>query len=771
MHKATFHFAVICCLPSLFCAAQEKQLSEYVNPFIGATTSKEVAASAHGGGKTFPGAATPFGLTQLSPNTITGGDNGSGYSYEHKSIEGFAFTQMSGIGWYGDLGNFLVMPTTGPLRTNSGKEAKGIKGYRSYFDKTTENAKAGYYSVKLTDYNIKAEMTAAPHSGIMQFTFPASKQSRIQIDLARRVGGTSTEQYVKVVNDHTITGWMKCNSSGGGWGNGDGKPDYTVYFYAAFSKPLKNYGVWEADIPSNANRKRQAIEGEDFQTLTANAKVLKGCNEKQGKHLGFYTEFITEEGEAVQMKAGISFVSMDGARKNLQQEITNWDFNAIRDRSRQMWDDALGKMKVSGGTDEQKVIFYTALYHTMIDPRSFTDVDGNYPGGDGKIHHTNKFTKRTIFSGWDVFRSQMPLQTIINPRIVNDMINSLVELAEENKTQYLERWEFLNAYSGCMIGNPAVVVLADAYKKGIRDYDVAKAYKFAKNTMERLGNGKLGYTPNNVSSTLENAYDDWCVAQLARELHKTEDYNKFMHRSKYYKNVFDTSVGWFRPKNSKGEWLAWPASGRLEQSYGCVESNPYQQGWFVPHDIDGLTQLLGGNDKALSDLENFFEKTPDNMLWNDYYNHANEPVHHVPFMFNVMGRPWLTQKWVRTICEKAYSNSAERGLVGNEDVGQMSAWYVLAAAGLHPLCPGDNRYQICTPLFDTVTIQLDDKYASGKKFIIKTINNAPENKYIKSARLNGKTYEKSWLDHHVLSKGGVLELILSPVPNRAWGVN
>ncbi|NLU90743.1 GH92 family glycosyl hydrolase [Chitinophaga sp. Ak27] len=769
IYKLKFHFAALCCSIPLLGAAQEKQPAEYVNPFIGATTSTKIAASAHGGGKTFPGATTPFGLTQLSPNTITGGDNGSGYSYEHKSIEGFAFTQMSGIGWYGDLGNFLVMPTTGPLKTNSGKEENGIKGYRSYYDKSTEQAKAGYYSVKLTDYNIRAEMTASPHGGIMRFTFPANKQSRIQIDLARRVGGTSTEQYVKVVNDHAITGWMKCDPSGGGWGNGDGKPNYTVYFYAEFSKPLKNYGIWEVAIAPNANRKREAIESTDFQSLTAHANILTGCNEKQGKHLGFYTTFNTSEGEPVLLKAGISFVSMEGARKNLQQEITDWDFNAIADRSTQMWNDALGKIKISGGTAEQKVIFYTALYHSMIDPRSFTDVDGNYPGGDGNIHHTSKFTKRTIFSGWDVFRSQMPLQTIINPRVVNDMINSLVELAEENKTKYLERWEFLNAYSGCMIGNPAVVVLADAYMKGIRDYDVAKAYEFAGNTMQRLGNGQLGYTPGDISSTLENAYDNWCLAQLAQDLGKQEDYKKLISQSKDYNNVFDTSVGWFRPKDAKGNWSAWPTAGRLEQSYGCVESNPYQQGWFVPHDIEGLTALLGGNDKALADLENFFEKTPDSMLWNNYYNHANEPVHHVPFMFNAMGRPWLTQKWARTICEKAYHNSAEKGLVGNEDVGQMSAWYVLAAIGIHPLCPGDNRYQICTPLFDTITIQLDSKYASGKKFIIKTINNAPENKYIKSAKLNGKTYEKSWLDHNVLRNGGTLELTLSPEPNRNWG--
>lgn len=771
MGKQNYFFLLAGCLWMLAAAAQEKQPADYVNPFIGATTSKTVAASAHGGGKTFPGAATPFGLTQLSPNTITGGDNGSGYSYEHRTIEGFAFTQMSGVGWYGDLGNFLVMPTAGPLRTNSGKEAGDIKGYRSFYDKASEKATAGYYTVRLTDYGIRAEMAAAPHSGIMRFTFPANEQSRIQIDLARRVGGTATEQYVKVVNDHAITGWMKCESSGGGWGDGQGKPDYTVYFYAEFSQPLKDFGVWEVDIPQGTSRKRAFIEQPGFQTLTAHAKILKGCKEKQGRHLGFYTNFKTGDGAVVLMKAGISFVSMEGARMNLLQEIAGWNFDAVHTKSRQLWNDALSKMKISGGTEDQKVIFYTALYHSMIDPRSFADVNGDYPGGDGAVHHTGAFTKRTIFSGWDVFRSQMPLQTIINPAVVNDMINSLVELAGENGTRYLERWEFLNAYSGCMLGNPAVVVLADAYKKGIRNYDVKKAYQFAKNTVARFGNGQRGYAPNSISSTLEYAYNDWCMAQLAGTLGKKEDYSRFMKQSENYKNVFDPSVGWFRPKDANGAWLPWPASGRLQQSYGSTESNPYQQGWFVPHDIKGLTRLLGGVDKTLADLEQFFDKTPADMLWNDYYNHANEPVHHVPFMFNVLGKPWLTQKWVRVLCEQAYHNSAERGLVGNEDVGQMSAWYVLAASGLHPVCPGDNRYQICTPLFDAITIRLDNRYARGKKFVIKTIGNAPGNNYIQSAKLNGTPYKMSWIDHSAITKGGTLELVLGAKPNKAWGVS
>jgi len=365
-----------------------RDYASYVNPFIGASTNIGKAGVAHGLGKTFPGAATPFGLVQVSPNTITGGDNGPGYSYEHTTIEGFAFTQMSGIGWYGDLGNFLVMPATGPLRTNSGKEDPAIPGYRSKYGKSSEQANAGYYSVQLSDYKIKVEATAAPHSGMLRFTFPENKLSRIQIDLARRVGGTAIEQYVKVADPTTIQGWMRCTADGGGWGNGGGKPNYTVYFYAQFSKPLIHYGVWSAKIPEGTDRRREFEESKQYQKITADAEIVAGCTEKQGKNLGFYTEFPTSEGEVVVMKAGISFVSIEGAKKNLEADITGWDFDQVVKNTRELWNQALGKIKIEGGSDEEKVVFYTALYHTMIDPRAFADVDGKYPGGDGKIKQT-----------------------------------------------------------------------------------------------------------------------------------------------------------------------------------------------------------------------------------------------------------------------------------------------------------------------------------------------------------------------------------------------
>ncbi|OQP63906.1 alpha-1,2-mannosidase [Niastella vici] len=746
--------------------AQIQQPADYVNPFIGASTSIEKAGASHGLGKTFPGATTPFGLVQVSANTITGGDNGSGYSYEHTTIEGFACTQMSGVGWYGDLGNFLVMPTTGPLHTAAGKPGEPGSGYRSRYDKQSEKARAGYYGVRLTDYDIRAELTAAPHSAVMRFTFPAHQQSRLQIDLARRVGGTSVLQYVKVVNENTITGYMKCTPEGGGWGNGDGKGDYTVYFYTKFSKPLQHYGVWSADIPDGLRRKRENIESDSYQQRIAKAEVLPGVREKEGKHLGFFTEFATTANEAVTMSTGISLVSMEGAQKNWQAEIGNKSFDDVCRLAHEEWNKALGKITVTGGSDNDKTIFYTALYHTMIDPRSMADVDGKYPGADGQIHSSTLFTKRTIFSGWDVFRSQMPLQTIINPRVVNDMINSLVELADQSGKHYLERWEFFNAYSGCMIGNPAIVMITDAYAKGIKQFNTQKALAYAINTSERFGTGDKGYCAggSSVSNTLEYAFSEWSLSKLAGMLGNNAVKEKYEMRSRSWQNIFDTTVQWFRPRNNDGSWAAWPANGRLEQSYGCVESNLYQQGWFVPHDVTGMIKYMGGREKVLNDLLHFFDSVPANMLWNNYYNHANEPVHHVPFLFNWLGAPWYTQQWTRAICARAYHNSVE-GLVGNEDVGQMSAWYVLAASGLHPVCPGNTRYEITSPVFDKITI----RPGMGKLFTIIAKHNSKHNLYIQRATLNGKPWSNCFIDHAQIIAGGVLELEMGSVPNQEWG--
>ena len=373
----------------------------------------------------------------------------------------------------------------------------------------------------LTDYDIEAESSATPRCGILRFTFPESDTARIQIDLARRVGGTAEREYVEVVDDRTIEGWMHCTPQTGGWGNGDGKVDYTVYFHAELSRAMDSFGVWSADIPDDWVRKRDEVVSEGYLERVAAAPVIEGCRRMEGKHLGFYAEFDTEADEQVTLKVGISFVDMDGARRNFEAEIADKDFDSVAREAYASWNDALGRTRVEGGSDEDKAVFYTALYHSMIDPRLYTDVDGRYVGGDGAVHNAGgEFTKRTIFSGWDVFRSQMPLQTIINPRVVDDLLSSLVTLADQSGREYFERWEIMNAYSGCMFGNPALSVLADAYAKGIRGYDVEKAYRYAVNTSQRFGNGDLGYTPTDqcISYTLEYGYADWCVSRLAAAL-------------------------------------------------------------------------------------------------------------------------------------------------------------------------------------------------------------------------------------------------------------
>jgi len=738
-------------------------LVDSINPMVGASTSVE-----YGEGKTFPGAATPFGLVQLSPDTITGGDNGPGYSYEHKTIEGFSFLHMSGIGWYGDFGNFLVMPTTGKLKTERGIAGSG-DGYRSRFNHDTEIARAGYYAVTLDDYGVRAEAAAAPHAGILRFTFPRNDQSRLQIDLARRIGGTSTRQYVKLVNDHTIQGWMKCPPEGGGWGDGVGKANYTVYFYAQFSRTVTNCGIWSAEIPAGWARKREDIESQRYRDVVAAAKVLPGCKEMEGDHLGFYSEFSTTNGEVVELKAGISFVDLAGARENLERDIPDWDFATVQEKARGLWENVLNGVSIQGGAPGQREAFATAVYHSMLDPRAYSDVNGNYTGADGKIHRAKDFTYRTIFSGWDVYRSEYTWLSLARPDVVNDSVNSLMQQAELSGNGYLPRWEIVTAESGCMVGDPAVSVITEAYRKGIRGYDTQKAYELCLQTVEYQGdNGnhrkeyeELGFVPGSLSITVENAYFDYCAGRFAEALGNTNVAARLLKRSLNYRNLYDPAVGNMRAKNADGSWIKWEGATRYGQ--GCVESNPYQQGWFAPQDPAGLIDLMG-KDYFLDYLIEFFEKTPLSFGWNDYCNHSNEPA----YLFAYAGKPWLTQKWARTVMDHAYGPGV-KGLCGNEDVGQMSAWYILSAIGFHPVSPVDGVYIIGSPLFDELTIKLDRHYYRGKTFTEKTRNNSAQNMYVQSATLNGKPLERAWLRHSEVVAGGTLELVMGPNPNEGWG--
>jgi predicted alpha-1,2-mannosidase len=749
--------------------------SEWVNPYIGASTSTEL-----GEGKTFPGPTLPFGMVQLGPDTITGGDNAPGYSWEHKTIEGFSFTRMSGVGWYGDFGNLLIMPTTGDFKPACGRASHPGEGWRSRYDHANEIAKCGYYAVTLEDYGIRAELAAAARAGILRFTFPATDKARIQIDLARRIGGTATQQYVKVVSDHVIEGWMHCTPAGGGWGNGAGHVGYRVHFRAEFSKPMLRFGVWSIDIPKGFLTASDGLiadrfQSDEFYQLATQAEVLEGCTEKEGNHLGFFAEFETKQKEQILVKAGLSFVDVEGARQNLSADIPGWDFNGVRRAAQQQWDHSLSKITIEGGTDTQHSIFYTALYHAMIDPRVIADNDGRYIGGDGKVRREEGFRYRTIFSGWDVFRAEFPLMTILNPALVNDEICSLVQNADLSGKKYLERWEIMNAYSGCMDGDPALAVILDAHRKGIRRFDVEKAYAACRQTATGIGDQtnrpenefylENGYVPNQVSWTLDNAYFDWCVGEMARDLNKGADATIFQQRSKNYRRIYDPQVRSMRARQRDGSWLAW--KGRTEFGQGCTESNPLQQSWFVPHDVYGLMELMGREEFAAA-LEEMFERTPPSFGWNPYYNHSNEPVHHIPYLFVYAGKPWLTQKWVRLILEQAYHNRVD-GICGNDDVGQMSAWYVFSALGFYPVCPGNPIYILGSPLFPKATIQLDPDWPRGRMFEVIARNTSAINCYVQTITLNSKPLNRFWIKHEEIVAGGTLEFTMGSEPNTALG--
>ena len=749
---------------------------KYVDPLIGAVAKTKYY------GRTSPAASLPFGLVKIGPDTYTGGDVGSGYSFEHKTLEGFSFIHMSGIGWFGDFGNLLVTPTNGTFHPNRGSVDNPETGYRSRISHDTEVATAGYYAINLDDYNIKAEMTSTQRCGILRFTFPKNKANRIQIDLARRIGGTSVRQYIKVLDDHRIEGWMKCTPNGGGWGNGKtNMVFYTVYFSADFSKPFTNHGMWSAKIPEGQSRKVQDIVTDEYQNLIKKSDIKKGCNELEGDHLGFYAEYPNlKEDEQVMFKAGISFVDLNGARNNLETELNNWDFDQVKLDAEAKWAKQLGVIKIEGATEKQKKIFYTALYHAFLDPRDFTDTDGRFYLKESGIHEKENFHYRTIFSGWDAFRSHIPLLTIIDPKTVDELVHSLIAKAEDGGMGF-PKWEIAGCYSDCMLGDPAIPVILDAWKKGIRDFDLAKAYQYAKQTSlgpNTLRNGWENYNEKGyvacdsvparwngyyrgVSATLENCYADWCISQMAKELGDKKDEKQFEERSKYYRNIFDPEKGFFRGKLKNGEWIPW--KGELAFKQGNIECNPLQQMWFVPHDISGLKSLIG-EERFLTELEYMFDHTPPDFGFNEFYNHANEPVHHVPYLFDFTEKPWLTQKWVREILDKAY-DTGPYGIKGNEDVGQMSAWYILSAMGFHPVCPGDGKYMLGSPLFSKVVIKLDQNYYKGKTFTITARNNSDQNRYVQRVWLNGKEQKRPYISHEEIVNGGELVFEMGDMPN------
>ena len=736
--------------------------SDYVNPFVGTDYH----------GHTFPGAALPGGLVQLSPDTgVEGWDWCSGYHYSDSTVMGFSHLHRSGMG-AGDWGDVLLMPTTGAVQVIPGSKENPDEGYRSRFSHQEETALPGYYSVILKDYDVKVELTVSERAGFHRYTFPESEESHIIIDAGHGIRDSyRVGSEIRVVSDTEIVGHR--NSHGF-------VKNKNVYFCAKFSKPFQSFGTWnENDIKSNSEA-------------------------DSGKFIGAFVNYTTNKNETIEVKVGISYTSIEQARLNVETEIPDWNFDEVKDNAREKWNSALSKIEIETPASNEeaynhskKVTFYSALYHALLFPATFSDVDGKYMGLDNQVHTAQGFTYLSDFSLWDTHRAEMPLLTLVDPQRSLNTIRTM--MAQFDQGGWLPTpQQFGNSYTNDMIGDHPVAAIVDAYKKGISDFDVEKAYEAVrKNAMEtppaehrsrgRAGLNyylEIGYLPydkvrESVSRTLEYAYNDWCVAQLAKALGKDDDYTMFMERALNYKNVLDEISGLARPKDSNGQWLS-PFDptfvGHADQRH-YTEANAWQYTWFVPHDVQGLINFEGSRENFVNKLDTLFtmssevkETVSDVTGLIGQYAHGNEPSHHTLYLYDYAGAPWKTQNLARKVMDELYHDGAD-GLCGNEDMGQMSAWYVLSSMGFYPVAPGQNVYAIGSPTFSKVILHLDRNFNNSDEFIIETMNNSKENKYIQSATLNGNSLDKPWFSHEDLKNGGHLLFQMGPEPNKAWGVN
>lgn len=741
-------------------AAQRADFSRYVNPLVGTG----------GHGHTFPGATVPFGFVQLSPDTrLDNWDGSSGYHYSDSTIYGFSHTHLSGTG-IPDYCDILFMPTVGEPQFSAREGEKPINGYASKFSHQNEKAEAGYYSVKLDDDNIFAEMTATTRVGFHRYTFPKSDEANIILDLKWR--DKILDSKLKIVGNNRIEGFRRSSS----WAK-----DQTVYFVAEFSKPFQ--------IAQAENNKGKVFSDEQiFQNLSETSESWKAA-----------LRFKTKANEQILLKVAVSPVSIEGARKNLEAEIKDWDFEKVRGDAKNAWNRELSKIEVSGATDAQLTTFYTALYHTKIQPNVFGDVDGNYLGVDKKNHTAPKDTNYTVFSLWDTFRAAHPLYTIIDERRTADFINTFIRQYEQGGR--LPLWELAANETDTMIGYHAVSVIADAMAKGVEGFDYDKAYEAAKNSAELNHFGleaykRRGYISvedenESVSKTLEYAYNDFCIAQMAQILmnareteaktrkvstgwddkyiyRKKIDYQNFIKRARSFENLFDSQTGFMRAKKNGG--FVQPFAPQ-EVTFNFTEGNSWVYSFFVPHDVSRLMELQGGRENFVKKLDELFStdvklagrEQPDITGLIGQYAHGNEPSHHIAYLYDYAGEPWKTQKIVRRIMDEFYQPAPD-GLIGNEDCGQMSAWYVLSSLGLYEINPSQPIYAFGTPLFKEAKIHLEN----GKTFIVRAANVSDKNIYIKRARLNGADYRKSFLAHADLKNGGVLEFEMTDAPVSDW---
>jgi predicted alpha-1,2-mannosidase len=723
-------------------ACSAPSMTDYVDPFIG--------TGAHG--HTYPGATVPFGMVQLSPdNGQSGWDWVSGYHYSDSVIVGFSHTHLSGTG-IGDLGDVLFMPVTTPIELGKRYGQRDDRDFRSGFSHERETASPGYYSVFLEGPRVQAELTATARVGVHRYTYPASTASGIILDLGYAVNwDTPTETVVEVEGDSAIVGHRFSR----GWAT-----DQRVYFVAKLSKPFTRFVLADDSMEVGSRRR---VEG----------TAAKGL-----------FNFVTADGEAVVLKVGISYVDLEGARRNVETEVPDWDFDRIRDEARAAWETSLGRVRVKGGSESQRRTFYTALYRTKLAPIRFGDVDGRYRGGDGNVHAAEDFEHYSIFSLWDTFRAAHPLYTILEPERVSDMVKSMLAFSREYGL--LPVWSLVGNETNTMTGYHAIPVIADAYLKGIRDYDVLEALEAMVRSANQSHRGlelyrELGYVPSDlepesVTKTLEYAFDDWAIAELASALGRGSAYRTFADRAQSYRRVFDAETGFMRGRMADGDWVEpfdpLRSSHRVNTDY--TEGNAWQHSWFVPHDVAELIQLMGGEDAFIAKLDSLFAS--DTMLTGDdispdisgligQYAHGNEPSHHIAYLYSFAGAPWKTQEIVRRILRELYDDSPT-GLSGNEDCGQMSAWYVFSAMGFYPVNPVGGVYVLGSPLFDQVTIELDN----GAEFVIRARGSSSQRRYVQSVELNGVSYPFGYVMHSDVVSGGSLTMEMAAEPNTSRAV-
>ncbi len=725
-------------MPTLLLSQNKSKLIGFVNPFIGTG----------GHGHTYPGAVVPFGLVQLSPDNPTAGwDWSSGYHYSDSIIAGFSHTHLSGTG-IGDLCDILFMPIALPEEVTP-KDLAASK-FQSRFNHKNESASPGYYSVLLNDYNIKAELTATRRTGIHRYTFPKNMSSAIVVDLGYSKNWDSpTEGYIKIIDKSTIAGYRYST----GWAK-----DQRVYFYAKFSEMFDDYSLISADtILTNASE--------------VNHKKVKGI-----------FQFNTSENLIV--KVDISPVSIESAKIDFETEAGLLSFDEIRSNAEDEWENHLSKIIIQTDDENLKTVFYTAMYHAMLTPTLFSDVNGFYRGADKKIYKAEGYDKYTVLSLWDTFRAWHPLTTIILQERVNDFINSMLSFYREYGL--LPDWELWGNETNTMIGYHAIPVIADAVLKGFSGFDIQEAFEAMKKTAMQDSRGvnhykQYGFIPfdkedESVSKTLEYVFDDWCIAQTAKYLNNEDDHKYFSERAGFYKNLFDADINFMRGKDSEGNWREpFNALYAEHRKDDYTEGNAWQYTWFVPHDIKGLIALFGGKEKFIEKLDLLFlldsviegvKVSPDISGLIGQYAHGNEPGHHIPYLFNYVGQPWKTQQRVNEILRTLYNHTPE-GLCGNEDCGQMSAWYIFSALGFYPVNPSNGIYMIGSPLFEMAEIAIDEE----RKFVITATDVSEKNIYVQSIKLNDEPLERSYIFHDEIMKGGTLEFIMGDKPNKDWGSN